>query len=148
MISSWNLMKIWWIPNSTDWFWLLEFLPRTIPRNRPSIADVEAPFWGLLLSVINLDLSQAKCEDVIFKQAWITYIWRRAKADVVDEDIAEERLQSWMDRVGQKPTSWWCCWCGKRSSGTEKARNQTAKSQNWIDVGKFFYNYQSQTYCR
>ncbi|RZC89770.1 hypothetical protein C5167_035767 [Papaver somniferum] len=53
------------------------------------------------------ELSQVECQDVIFKQAWLTHIRRRAKADGVDEDIAEERLQSWMDRtVKYKKGSW------------------------------------------
>lgn len=40
-----------------------------------------------------------------YVQAWLTYFWRRAKAHGVEEDIAEERLQFWMSRVGQSPTS-------------------------------------------
>ncbi|KAK4488936.1 hypothetical protein RD792_004726 [Penstemon davidsonii] len=38
-------------------------------------------------------------------QAWLTYFWRRAKAHSVEEDIAEERLQFWINRSGQSPTS-------------------------------------------
>ncbi|XP_066338157.1 coiled-coil domain-containing protein SCD2-like isoform X1 [Miscanthus floridulus] len=51
------------------------------------------------------DLSKDEEEDVLFKQAWLIYFWRRAKTHNVEEDIAEERLQMWIDRHGQQPTS-------------------------------------------
>ncbi|KAI3929524.1 hypothetical protein MKX01_025692, partial [Papaver californicum] len=70
---------------------------------RQSSSDVKSP--GDPKYIEAFELSQAECEDVLFKQAWLTYIWRRAKAHGVEEDIAEERLQSWIDRIGQIPTS-------------------------------------------
>ncbi|KAK9278207.1 hypothetical protein L1049_027768 [Liquidambar formosana] len=51
------------------------------------------------------ELSQEESEDVLFKEAWLTYFWRRAKVHGVEEDIAEERLQFWISRSGQSPTS-------------------------------------------
>ncbi|XP_031489996.1 coiled-coil domain-containing protein SCD2-like [Nymphaea colorata] len=51
------------------------------------------------------ELSPEEAEDVLFKQAWLTYFWRRAKAHSVEEDIAEERLRFWINRSGQTPTS-------------------------------------------
>jgi hypothetical protein len=51
------------------------------------------------------DLSKEEEEDVQFKQAWLIYFWRRAKNHNVEEDIAEERLQMWIDRNDQQPTS-------------------------------------------
>ncbi|KAG6686120.1 hypothetical protein I3842_11G001300 [Carya illinoinensis] len=51
------------------------------------------------------ELSEEEAEDVLFKEAWLTYFWRRAKAHGVEEDIAEERLQFWITRSGQSPTS-------------------------------------------
>ncbi|KAL2462338.1 Coiled-coil domain-containing protein SCD2 [Abeliophyllum distichum] len=51
------------------------------------------------------ELSQEESEDVLFKEAWLTYFWRRAKVHCVEEDIAEERLQLWISRSGQSPTS-------------------------------------------
>uniref|UniRef100_A0A0A9FCE3 Uncharacterized protein n=1 Tax=Arundo donax TaxID=35708 RepID=A0A0A9FCE3_ARUDO len=51
------------------------------------------------------DLRKEEEEDVLFKQAWLIYFWRRAKNHNVEEDIAEERLQMWIDRHGQQPTS-------------------------------------------
>ncbi|WCJ36338.1 Coiled-coil domain-containing protein SCD2 [Euphorbia peplus] len=51
------------------------------------------------------ELSDEEAEDVIFKEAWLTYFWRRAKMHSVEEDIAEERLQFWISRSGQTPFS-------------------------------------------
>ncbi|XP_059441289.1 coiled-coil domain-containing protein SCD2-like isoform X2 [Corylus avellana] len=51
------------------------------------------------------ELSEEEAEDVLFKAAWLTYFWRRAKVHGVEEDIAEERLQLWISRSGQSPTS-------------------------------------------
>ncbi|KAL3512110.1 hypothetical protein ACH5RR_024827 [Cinchona calisaya] len=51
------------------------------------------------------ELSQEESEDVLFKEAWLTYFWRRAKVHSVEEDIAEERLQFWISRSAQSPTS-------------------------------------------
>ncbi|KAF5743657.1 hypothetical protein HS088_TW08G00242 [Tripterygium wilfordii] len=51
------------------------------------------------------ELSEEEAEDVLFKEAWLTYFWRRAKVRGVEEDIAEERLQFWISRSGQSPSS-------------------------------------------
>ncbi|GMY15205.1 coiled-coil domain-containing protein SCD2-like isoform X1 [Fagus crenata] len=51
------------------------------------------------------ELSEEEAEDVLFKEAWLTYFWRRAKVHGVEEDIAEERLQFWISRIGQPPNS-------------------------------------------
>ncbi|KAM6583988.1 hypothetical protein CsatB_010990 [Cannabis sativa] len=51
------------------------------------------------------DISEEEAEDVLFKEAWLTYFWRRAKEHGVEEDIAEERLQFWISRSGHSPTS-------------------------------------------
>ncbi|KAG6753281.1 hypothetical protein POTOM_043333 [Populus tomentosa] len=51
------------------------------------------------------ELSKAEAEDVHFKEAWLTYYWRRALVHGVEEDIAEDRLQFWIGRSGQSPTS-------------------------------------------
>lgn len=51
------------------------------------------------------ELGQEESEDVLFKEAWLTYFWRRAKVHCVEEDIAEERLQFWISRSGQSPTT-------------------------------------------
>ncbi|KAH7516800.1 hypothetical protein FEM48_Zijuj10G0173200 [Ziziphus jujuba var. spinosa] len=51
------------------------------------------------------ELSPEESEDVLFKEAWLTYFWRRAKVHGIEEDIAKERLQFWINRSGQSPTS-------------------------------------------
>ncbi|XP_075519340.1 coiled-coil domain-containing protein SCD2-like isoform X1 [Primulina tabacum] len=51
------------------------------------------------------ELSQEESEDVLFKEAWLTYFWRRALVHGVEEDIAEDRLQLWISRSGESPTS-------------------------------------------
>ncbi|AES82578.2 ripening-regulated protein [Medicago truncatula] len=50
-------------------------------------------------------LSQEEAQDVIFKQAWLTYIWRRAKRHEIEPEIADERLQYWIDHNSKTPTS-------------------------------------------
>ncbi|XP_047326338.1 coiled-coil domain-containing protein SCD2 isoform X2 [Impatiens glandulifera] len=49
--------------------------------------------------------SPEESEDVLFKQSWLTYFWRRAKVHGVEEDIADDRVQYWISRIGQPPTS-------------------------------------------
>uniref|UniRef100_A0A0D9WCT0 Uncharacterized protein n=1 Tax=Leersia perrieri TaxID=77586 RepID=A0A0D9WCT0_9ORYZ len=44
------------------------------------------------------ELSEEEQEDVRFKQAWLTYFWRRAKNHDIEEDIADERLQFWIEQ--------------------------------------------------
>ncbi|KAL3818737.1 hypothetical protein ACJIZ3_004642 [Penstemon smallii] len=51
------------------------------------------------------ELSPEESEDVLFKEAWLTYYWRRAKAYRVEEDIANTRIKFWISRSGQSPTS-------------------------------------------
>uniref|UniRef100_A0A0D9WCT2 Uncharacterized protein n=1 Tax=Leersia perrieri TaxID=77586 RepID=A0A0D9WCT2_9ORYZ len=46
----------------------------------------------------SLELSEEEQEDVRFKQAWLTYFWRRAKNHDIEEDIADERLQFWIEQ--------------------------------------------------
>ncbi|GAA0138518.1 hypothetical protein LIER_00249 [Lithospermum erythrorhizon] len=50
------------------------------------------------------ELTEEESEDILFKEAWLTYFWRRAKVHCVEEDIAEERLQFWISRSGKSPT--------------------------------------------
>jgi hypothetical protein len=38
-------------------------------------------------------------------QAWLIYFWRRAKNYDVEVDIADERLEFWVTRSNQQPTS-------------------------------------------
>ncbi|XP_019462869.1 PREDICTED: coiled-coil domain-containing protein SCD2-like [Lupinus angustifolius] len=52
-----------------------------------------------------LELNDEEADDVVFKEAWLTYFWRRALTYGVEVDIAEERLRFWISRSGQSPTS-------------------------------------------
>lgn len=38
-------------------------------------------------------------------QAWLLYFWARAKLHGVEEDIADERLQLWISRIGGQSTT-------------------------------------------
>ncbi|XP_010545934.1 PREDICTED: coiled-coil domain-containing protein SCD2-like isoform X2 [Tarenaya hassleriana] len=51
------------------------------------------------------ELSEEEAEDVAFKQAWLMYLWGRAKLYGVEEDISDERLHFWIGRCGQSPSS-------------------------------------------
>ncbi|XP_037429843.1 coiled-coil domain-containing protein SCD2-like isoform X2 [Triticum dicoccoides] len=77
-------------------------------HHRPNVAELSDPdikSSGDEKFTEAFDLSKEEEEDVLFKQAWLMYFWRRAKIHNVEEDIAEERLQMWVDRHGQQPTS-------------------------------------------
>ncbi|XP_050129542.1 coiled-coil domain-containing protein SCD2-like isoform X3 [Malus sylvestris] len=52
-----------------------------------------------------IELSPEESEDVLFKEAWLTYFWRRAKVLGIEEDIAKERVQFWINRSRHAPTS-------------------------------------------
>ncbi|XP_010438932.1 PREDICTED: coiled-coil domain-containing protein SCD2-like [Camelina sativa] len=51
------------------------------------------------------ELSEEEQQDILFKEAWLLYFWKRAKIHGVESDIAEERLQFWINRLGQQPSS-------------------------------------------
>ena len=38
-------------------------------------------------------------------QAWLMYYWRRAKNRGIEPDIAEERLEFWINHATQSPSS-------------------------------------------
>ncbi|XP_073126934.1 coiled-coil domain-containing protein SCD2-like [Henckelia pumila] len=44
------------------------------------------------------ELSQEESEDVLLKQAWLTYFWRRAMNHGLEPDIAEEKLRFWINK--------------------------------------------------
>ncbi|CAJ1960966.1 unnamed protein product [Sphenostylis stenocarpa] len=64
--------------------------------------DLKLPIEG---QCDTFDLSQEEAEDVSFKQAWLAYIWRRAKKHEIEPDIAYERLQFWIKYNSKNPTS-------------------------------------------
>ncbi|XP_010421737.1 PREDICTED: coiled-coil domain-containing protein SCD2-like isoform X2 [Camelina sativa] len=51
------------------------------------------------------ELSDEEVEDVSFKQAWLSYFWRRAKNHDIESDLAEERLQYWINQGTRSATS-------------------------------------------
>ncbi|XP_012439051.1 coiled-coil domain-containing protein SCD2 isoform X1 [Gossypium raimondii] len=68
-----------------------------------SVSDSKSPGDPKLIDAF--ELSEEEREDVLFKEAWLTYFWRRAKVYGVEDDIAEERLEFWISHSGQTPTS-------------------------------------------
>ncbi|XWS39375.1 hypothetical protein CRYUN_Cryun18bG0048000 [Craigia yunnanensis] len=70
---------------------------------RLSLSDIKSPCDPKFMEAF--ELSQEEPEDVLFKEAWLTYFWRRAKAHGIEEDTAKERLKFWISRSGHSPSS-------------------------------------------
>nr|XP_027189587.1 coiled-coil domain-containing protein SCD2 isoform X2 [Cicer arietinum] len=70
---------------------------------RQLVSDIKSPGDPKFMEAF--ELSPEESEDVLFKEAWLTYFWRRAKAHGIEEDIAKERFQFWIGRSGHSPTS-------------------------------------------
>ncbi|KAG5076057.1 hypothetical protein JHK84_057288 [Glycine max] len=70
---------------------------------RQLVSDIKSPGDPKFMEAF--ELSPEESEDVLFKEAWLTYFWRRAKAHGIEEDIAKERLRFWIGRSGHSPTS-------------------------------------------
>ncbi|KAJ9564843.1 hypothetical protein OSB04_000809, partial [Centaurea solstitialis] len=51
------------------------------------------------------ELSKQESDDVLFKQAWLMYFWRRVKVHGLEPDIVDDRLQFWMNQGDHPPTS-------------------------------------------
>ncbi|XP_077219222.1 coiled-coil domain-containing protein SCD2-like isoform X2 [Tasmannia lanceolata] len=77
--------------------------PNSVRAGQP-VTDLSVPIDGQNL-VEAFELSQEECEDVLFKQAWLKYFWRRAKNHGLEQDIADERLQFWINQRSQSQTS-------------------------------------------
>lgn len=71
--------------------------------SRTSISDIKSPSDPKYMEAF--ELSPEESEDVLFKEAWLTYFWRRAKAHGIQEEKANKRLQFWSSRSGHSPTS-------------------------------------------
>uniref|UniRef100_A0A1J3E4Y5 Coiled-coil domain-containing protein SCD2 n=1 Tax=Noccaea caerulescens TaxID=107243 RepID=A0A1J3E4Y5_NOCCA len=52
-----------------------------------------------------LELSPEESEDILFKEAWLTYFWRRALSLGIEVDIARQRLRFWIGRSAHSPSS-------------------------------------------
>ncbi|XP_055810532.1 coiled-coil domain-containing protein SCD2 isoform X3 [Solanum dulcamara] len=70
---------------------------------RTSVSDIKLPSDPKYMEAF--ELSPEESEDVLFKEAWLTYFWRRAKAHGIQEEKANRRLQFWSSRSGHSPTS-------------------------------------------
>ncbi|XP_065853784.1 coiled-coil domain-containing protein SCD2-like isoform X2 [Euphorbia lathyris] len=64
--------------------------------------DGDSPVEGQMDA---FELSQEESEDVRFKQAWLTYFWRRASDHRLEPDIGEERLEFWASHTNRPSTS-------------------------------------------
>ncbi|XP_031257956.1 coiled-coil domain-containing protein SCD2-like [Pistacia vera] len=62
--------------------------------NQLKLDEVKLPTEGQFEAFA---LSQEESEDTRFKQAWLTYFWRRAKNHGVEPDIADDQLQFWIE---------------------------------------------------
>jgi len=45
------------------------------------------------------------CQPDGYLQAWLTYFWRRVKNHGLEEDIADDRLQFWIEQSAHSPSS-------------------------------------------
>ncbi|XP_038692342.1 coiled-coil domain-containing protein SCD2-like isoform X2 [Tripterygium wilfordii] len=66
-------------------------------------SDIKSP--GDPKFMEEFELSPEESEDLLFKEAWLTYFWRRAKAHGIEEGIANERLKFWISRSAHSPSS-------------------------------------------
>ncbi|GFQ01190.1 coiled-coil domain-containing protein scd2 [Phtheirospermum japonicum] len=83
---------------------VLAFAQQRRPNStRTSMPDFKSPIEPKYMEAF--ELSPEESEDVLFKEAWLTYFWRRATAYGIEEEIANERLKFWISRSGQSPTS-------------------------------------------
>ncbi|XP_010492074.1 PREDICTED: coiled-coil domain-containing protein SCD2-like [Camelina sativa] len=69
------------------------------------LSDVELKSPGGPKIMETLELSPEESEDVLFKEAWLTYFWRRAESLGIEVDIARERLRFWIGRSAHSPSS-------------------------------------------
>uniref|UniRef100_A0A251T644 Coiled-coil domain-containing protein SCD2 n=1 Tax=Helianthus annuus TaxID=4232 RepID=A0A251T644_HELAN len=60
--------------------------------------------WEPYAYCFSTELSKQESDDVLFKQAWLLYFWRRVKIHGLEPDIVDERLQFWINQ-GHPPTS-------------------------------------------
>ncbi|KAG7550489.1 hypothetical protein ISN45_Aa06g012670 [Arabidopsis thaliana x Arabidopsis arenosa] len=73
--------------------------------NTTRLSDIELKSPGGPKITEALELSQEESEDVLFKEAWLTYFWRRAQSLGIEVDIARERLRFWISRSAHSPSS-------------------------------------------
>ncbi|XP_050225266.1 coiled-coil domain-containing protein SCD2 isoform X2 [Mercurialis annua] len=102
-------------------------------KRRPSfmrIDEVKLPAEGQFDA---FELSQEESDDVRFKQAWLAYFWRRAKNHGIESDLAEERLQFWINHTSRSLTSHDAV---DVERGLSELRKLSIESQLWQDSRK------------
>ncbi|KAM1526120.1 hypothetical protein ACFX10_010496 [Malus domestica] len=81
----------------------LEMAKHRRPSSKKTgLIDLKLPIDGQFEA---FELSKEESEDVLFKQAWLAYFWRRAKNHGVEPDIADERLQFWINHNSKSPAT-------------------------------------------
>ncbi|XP_010453387.1 PREDICTED: coiled-coil domain-containing protein SCD2 [Camelina sativa] len=73
--------------------------------NSARLSDIELKSPGGPKIMETLELSPEESEDVLFKEAWLTYFWRRAESLGIEVDIAREHLRFWIGRSAHSPSS-------------------------------------------
>lgn len=91
-------------------FSLFCFLNFLYKQQRKQLFSYFLFFWGFIKKVsyfIYMEFSFPIYGflSIIFVQAWLAYIWRRAKRHEIEPDIANERLQHWINHNSMTPTS-------------------------------------------
>lgn len=76
---------------------------RRLNAVRSSLSEMKSP--SNLKYNEAIELSPEESEDVLFKEAWLTYFWRRAQIHGIKEHIAAQRLKFWIERSVHTPTS-------------------------------------------
>ncbi|XP_076952334.1 coiled-coil domain-containing protein SCD2-like [Bidens hawaiensis] len=76
---------------------------RRMTLARHSLSDVKSSGDPKFMEAF--DLSPEESEDVLFKEAWLTYFWSRAKRLGIEEETAKARLEFWISRSAHSPNS-------------------------------------------
>ncbi|KAK9063565.1 hypothetical protein SSX86_017435 [Deinandra increscens subsp. villosa] len=76
---------------------------RRMNSARLSMSDVKSSGDPKFMEAF--ELSPEESEDVLFKEAWLTYFWSRAKSLGIEEETAKARLEFWISRSAHSPTS-------------------------------------------
>lgn len=83
---------------------VLHFAQQRRPNSsKVSMSDIKSPRDPKFMEAF--ELSPEESEDVLFKEAWLTYFWRRAKDHGIQKELARERLQFWIGRSRHPPNS-------------------------------------------
>ncbi|KAL8248493.1 hypothetical protein R6Q59_005361 [Mikania micrantha] len=76
---------------------------RRMNSSRQTMSDVKSSGDPKFMEAF--ELSPEESEDVLFKEAWLTYFWSRAKSLGIEQETAKSRLEFWISRSAHSPTS-------------------------------------------